>query len=190
MCNFITKLSFSYALLCVGKEVPRNPPALHAGPLRFFARPKKLGKKWLCHMVASRCESHFSVLANVYRWFNKEIEQLANQQANIVTFSEWVDGTMDSRVEDSKLFCAQIVPRRVLIVPHEYSRKKSQWALIANCEFLFFYQHYASEKRIPGKWRRQECDYDSIAMNNRSTIATDRLACPRSASSRSRRLFS
>ena len=36
MCNFITKLSFSYALLCVGKEVPRNPPALHAGPLRFF----------------------------------------------------------------------------------------------------------------------------------------------------------
>ena len=92
----------------------------------------------LCHMVASRCESQFSVLANVYRWFNKEIEQLANQQANIVTFCEWVDGTMDSRVEDSKLFCAQIVPRRVLIVPHEYSRKKSQWAKIANCEFLFF----------------------------------------------------
>ena len=73
----------------------------------------------LCHIVASRCESHFSVLANVYRWLNKEIEQLANQQANIVTFSEWVDGTMDSRVEDSELFCVQIVPRRVLIVPHE-----------------------------------------------------------------------
>ena len=25
-----------FALLCVGKEVPRNPPALHAGSLRFF----------------------------------------------------------------------------------------------------------------------------------------------------------
>ena len=33
------------ALLCVGKEVPRNPPALHAGPLRFLPRRKKLGKK-------------------------------------------------------------------------------------------------------------------------------------------------
>ena len=27
--------------------------------------------------------------------------------------------------------------------------------------------HCASEKRIPGKWRRQECDYDSNSMNNR-----------------------
>ena len=27
---------------------------------------KKLGKKMLCHMVASRCERYFSVLANVY----------------------------------------------------------------------------------------------------------------------------
>ena len=33
------------ALLCVGKEVPRNPPALHARPLRFLPRRKKLGKK-------------------------------------------------------------------------------------------------------------------------------------------------
>ena len=33
------------ALLCMGKEVPRNPPALHAGPLRFLPRRKKLGKK-------------------------------------------------------------------------------------------------------------------------------------------------
>ena len=34
---------------------------------------KKLGKKMLCHMVASRYESHFSVLANGYRYLNKEI---------------------------------------------------------------------------------------------------------------------
>ena len=40
------------ALLCVGKEAPRNPPALHAGPLRFFypqgvqcARTKKALQK-------------------------------------------------------------------------------------------------------------------------------------------------
>ena len=53
-----------------------------------------------------------------------EIEQIANQQANIVTFSECVAGTMDSRVDCSELFYVQIVPRRVLIVPHEYSRQK------------------------------------------------------------------
>ena len=50
--------------------------------------------------------------------------------------------------------------------------------------------NFASEKRIPGKWRRQECDYSSIAMNNRITTAMDRLACSRSASSRFRNLFS
>ena len=68
------------ALLCVGKEVPRNPPALHAGPLRFFTlkgynvlAQKKLSKKMLCHMVASRCKNHFSVLANGYRLLNTEI---------------------------------------------------------------------------------------------------------------------
>ena len=102
------------------------------------ASPQKAWQKRLYHMVASRCKNHFSLLANGYRDLNKVIEQLANQQANIVTFSEWVDGTMDSRVEDRKLFCVQIVPRRVLIVPHEYSRQKSQWAVIANCVFQIF----------------------------------------------------
>ena len=53
------------ALLCMGKEVPRNPPALHAGPPRFFARPKKLSKKWLYHMAASRYEQNSSVLYEV-----------------------------------------------------------------------------------------------------------------------------
>ena len=41
----------SNALLCLGKEVPRNPPALHAGPPRFFARTKKLSKK--CFAISS-----------------------------------------------------------------------------------------------------------------------------------------
>ena len=50
--------------------------------------------------------------------------------------------------------------------------------------------HFASEKCIPGKWWRQECDYISKTMNNRFTVATDRLACSRSASSRYRRFFS
>ena len=52
------------------------------------------------------------------------------------------------------------------------------------------YQYYASEKRIPVKWRRQEYGYDSTSMNNRNAVAMDRLACPRSASSRYRRFFS
>ena len=62
--------------------------------------------------------------------------------------------------------------------------------MIANCEFQMFYEKFASEKRIPGKWRRQECDYSSNSMNNRIMIAMDRLACSRSASSRYRKFFS
>ena len=42
---FMWQIMVYNALLCVGKEVPRNPPALHAGPLRFLPRRKKLGKK-------------------------------------------------------------------------------------------------------------------------------------------------
>ena len=64
-----------------------------------------------------------------------------------------------------------------------------RWSHPSSFTFIIL-PNFASEKRIPGKWRRQECDCDSIAMNNRSTIAMDRLACPRSASSRSRMLFS
>ena len=65
------------------KEVARNAPALHAGPPRFFTlkgsnvlAQKKLSKKMLYHMVASRCKNHFSLLANGYRDLNKVIEQL------------------------------------------------------------------------------------------------------------------
>ena len=44
IADFFLFLSF-ILLLCVHKEVARNAPALHAGPLRFLPRRKKLGKK-------------------------------------------------------------------------------------------------------------------------------------------------
>ena len=51
-CHGLCQYSLiSNALLCMGKEVPRNPPALHAGPPRFFARTKKLSKK--CFTISS-----------------------------------------------------------------------------------------------------------------------------------------
>ena len=50
----------------------------------FLLAQKKLSKKMLYHMVASRCGIYFIVLDKS----SKEIEQLANQQANIATFSE------------------------------------------------------------------------------------------------------
>ena len=53
-----------------------------------------------------------------------EIEQLANQLANIaILANEWM---VQWSQGFEKLYCSarQIVPRRVLIVPHEYSRKK------------------------------------------------------------------
>ena len=58
-------------------------------------------------------------------------------------------------------------------------------------EYSFYFLHYfASEKCIPGKWRRQACGFDSTAMYFRIAIATDRLACPRSASPHSCTFFS
>ena len=72
-------------------------------------------------MVASRCKSHFSVLANGYRYFNKEIEQLANQQANIaILANEWMV-QWSQGFENVDYSARQIVPRRGLIVPHEMS---------------------------------------------------------------------
>ena len=72
-------------------------------------------------MVASRCESHFSVLANGFRYLTKEIEQLAYQQANIaILANEWL---VQWSQGFENLYCSarQIVPRRGLIVPHEMS---------------------------------------------------------------------
>ena len=72
-------------------------------------------------MVASRCESHFSVLANGFRYLTKEIEQLAYQQANIaILANEWMV-QWSQGFENVDYSARQIVPRRGLIVPHEMS---------------------------------------------------------------------
>ena len=75
-------------------------------------------------MVASRCKSHFSVLANGYRYLNKVIEQLVNLKRTLrILANEWLVQWFQG-FKNVQLFARQIVPRRVLIVPHEYSRKK------------------------------------------------------------------
>ena len=53
-------------LLCVHKEVARNAPALHAGPLRFFARTKKLGKKCFTIWSLRGVWHHISMLPLAY----------------------------------------------------------------------------------------------------------------------------
>ena len=85
---------------------------------------KKAWQKMLYHMVASRCESHFSVLANGYRYLNKEIEQLANLKRTLrILANEWL-GTMASRVRKPRLLCeTNSTPQRP-IEPHEICVKK------------------------------------------------------------------
>ena len=74
-------------------------------------------------MVALRCESHFSVLTEGYRYLTKEIEQLANQQANIaILANEWMVQWFQG-FDYVQIFARQIVPRRNLIVPHKMSVK-------------------------------------------------------------------
>ena len=100
----------------------------------FLLAQKKLGKKMLCHMAASRCERHFSVLANSFRYLNKEIEQLANLKRTLRILAneclvQWFQG-----FKNIQLFARQIVPRRNLIVPREMSVKirRERRLLIAN----------------------------------------------------------
>ena len=122
MCNFITKLSFSYALLCVGKEVPRNPPALHAGPLRFFTlkgynllAQKSLAKNgfaiWSLRGVSTTFACYITTQRKFSNWqiSKRTLRFLANEW-----LEQWTQGC-------ENLYCSasQIVPRRVLIVPHE-----------------------------------------------------------------------
>ena len=98
------------------------------------ASPQKAWQKRLCHMVASRCESHFSVLANVYRWLNMEIEQLANLKRTLrILANEWLVQWFQG-FENVYCSARQIVPRRNLIVPHEMSVKirRERRLLIAN----------------------------------------------------------
>ena len=100
------------------------------------ASPQKAWQKRLYHMVASRCKSHFSLLANGYRWTNVEIEQLANRRANIVTFSEWVAGTMVSRVRRCEAFCeTNSTPQKPNCTPRNERMKSHSERWLANCEF-------------------------------------------------------
>ena len=85
-------------------------------------------------MIASRCESYFSVLANSFRYLNKEIEQLANLKRTLrILANEWLVQWFQG-FEYVQLFARQIVPRRNLIVPHEMSVKirRERRLLIAN----------------------------------------------------------
>ena len=112
----------SNALLCLGKEVPRNPPALHAGPPRFFARTKKLSKK--CFAISS-----LRGVSTTFACYRTTQSKLSNWQISKRTLrflaNEWLEQWTQGF---ENLYCSarQIVPRRVLIVPHEIRVKKSQ----------------------------------------------------------------
>ena len=121
----------------VGKFQETHQHCMLDRPL--FASPQKAWQKRLCHMVASRCESHFSLLANVYRWLNMEIEQLANLKRTLrILANEWLVQWFQG-FENVYYSARQIVPRRNLIVPHEMSVKirRERRLLIAN--FYTFY---------------------------------------------------
>ena len=145
-CN---KLRFVYYFftctsLC-GQRSAKKPTSIACWTATLFLlAQKKLGKKMLCHMVASRCESHFSVLANVYRWLNKEIEQLANLKRTLrILVNEWlVQWAQGFPVV--YCFSRQIVPRRNPIVPHEVSVKirRERRLLIALSNFIVTFLYY------------------------------------------------
>ena len=118
-----------------GQRSAKKPTSIACwtAPL-FLLAQKKLSKKMLYHMVASRCESHFSLLANVYRWLNMEIEQLANLKRTLrILANEWLVQWFQG-FKNVQLFARQIVPRRNLIVPHEMSVKirRERRLIIAN----------------------------------------------------------
>ena len=122
-CHALCQYSLiSNALLCLGKEVPRNPPALHAGPPRFFARTKKLSKKCFAISSLRGVSTTFACYRTTQRKFSnwqiskRTLRFLANEW-----LEQWTQGF-------ENLYCSesQIVPRRVLIVPHEIRVKKSQ----------------------------------------------------------------
>ena len=104
------------------KVVARIAPALHAGPLRFFARTKKLGKKCFTIWPLRGLRAPFACYRMVQMKFSnwqiskRTLRFLANEW-----LEQWTQGF-------ENLYCSarQIVPRRVLIVPHEIRVKKSQ----------------------------------------------------------------
>ena len=92
-------------------------------------------------MVASRCENRFTVLANVYRYLNMEIEQLANLKRTLrILANEWLVQWFQG-FENVYCSARQIVPRRGLIVPHEICVKKvTANMMLAYYEFHNFNQ--------------------------------------------------
>ena len=124
---------FTCTSLC-GQRSAKKPTSIACWIATLFASPQKAWQKRLCHMVASRRESHFSVLTNVYRWLNMEIEQLANLKRTLrILANEWLVQWFQG-FKNVQLFTRQIVPRRNLIVPHEMSVKirRERRLLIAN----------------------------------------------------------
>ena len=107
---------FSCTSLC-GQRSAKKPTSIACWTATLFCSHKKAWQKMLCHMVASRCKSHFSVLADGYRYLNKEIEQLANLKRTLrILANEWL-------VQWSQgfpvvyCFSRQIVPRRGQLYP-------------------------------------------------------------------------
>ena len=153
MCNRSTVLVlrlfclFACLLLCVHKEVARNAPALHAGPLAFFYEKSLAKKLFICLgssffpllLLLVRCSRLGSSMfcdRCVYRDFWRmaivltnqvqellEIEQLANQKRTLrILANEWLVQWFQG-FACLNLFARQVVPRRNPIVPHEMSVK-------------------------------------------------------------------
>ena len=84
----------------------------------FFARTKKA---WQKNALPYGRFAVWEPLLSTSEWFqktNREIEQLANQQANIaILANEWMV-QWSQGFENVDYSARQIVPRRGLIVPH------------------------------------------------------------------------
>ena len=137
--QFHNKAFFFVCTSLCGQRSAKKPTSIACWTATLFLlAQKKLGKKMLCHMAASRRESHFSILANVCRWLNMEIEQLANLKRTLrILANEWLVQWFQG-FKNIQLFARQIVPRRNLIVPHEMSVKirRERRLLIANLRYF------------------------------------------------------
>ena len=121
--RFPILLLLSYTTSLCAQRSSKKCTSIACWTATLFASPQKAWQKRLYHMVASRCESHFSVLANGYRYLNMEIEQLANLKRTLrILANEWLVQWFQG-FKNIQLFARQIVPRRNLIVPHEMSVK-------------------------------------------------------------------
>ena len=150
---------FSCTSLC-GQRSAKKPTSIACWTAPLFASPQKAWQKRLYHMVASRCKNHFSLLANGYRYLNKEIEQLVNLKRTLRILAnerlvQWFQG-----FENVYYSARQIVPRRNLIVPHEMSVKirRERRLLIANfLKTIIQLKKIEIKKALPK--RREPCAF-------------------------------